>query len=70
LLQRYTEQHPDIVSVRKLIKDLEEQKRKEVLELRKAAMAAPAAGFGGAGGNGNLAQQEMSRMLAMTEVQV
>ena len=70
LLQRYTEQHPDIVSGRKLIKDLEEQKRKEVLELRKAAMAAPAGNFGGAGGNGNLAQQEMSRMVAMTEVQV
>jgi hypothetical protein len=30
-------QHPDIVSTRKLLKELEEQKRKEAAELRKAA---------------------------------
>lgn len=67
LLQRFTEQHPDIISTRKLIKDLEEQKRKEVAELRKAAIAAPAA----AGGPGaNMVQQELSRMLAAAEVQV
>ena len=41
LLQRYTEQHPDIVSARKTIKDLEAQKTKEQQELRKVAMAAP-----------------------------
>lgn len=65
-LQRFTEQHPDIVSARKLIKDLEEQKRKEVIELRKAAAAAPAT----SNGNANLASQEMTRLLATTEVQV
>lgn len=27
LLQRYTEQHPDVVGARRLIKDLEDQKR-------------------------------------------
>jgi len=68
LLQRYTEQHPDIVGTRKLIKDLEAQKVKEVAELRKAAMAAPPTTGGGVGGN--LAYQEMNRLLATTEVQV
>lgn len=67
LLQRYTEQHPDIVNVRRLIKELEEQKRREVAELRKIAMAQPAQAQ--AGGI-NLAIQEMARLLATSEVQV
>ena len=67
LLQRYTEQHPDIVNVRRLIKELEEQKRREVAELRKIAMAQPAQAQ--AGGS-NLAVQEMARLLATSEVQV
>jgi polysaccharide chain length determinant protein (PEP-CTERM system associated) len=67
LLQRYTEQHPDIVSVRRLIKELEEQKRREVAELRKIAMSQPVQA---PGGSANLAVQEMSRLLATTEVQV
>ena len=64
LLQRYTEQHPDIVSARKTIKDLEAQKTKEQQELRKVAMAAPV------GNNNSLAAQELTRLLATTEVQV
>jgi polysaccharide chain length determinant protein (PEP-CTERM system associated) len=66
LLQRFTEQHPDIVSTRKLIRDLEEQKKKEVQELRKAAMATPAV----SSTSGNLAYQEMNKLLATSEVQV
>ncbi|MDC8786180.1 XrtA system polysaccharide chain length determinant [Roseateles koreensis] len=69
LLQRYTDQHPDVINARKTIKDLEAQKRKEVIELRKAAMAAPLLG-GPSGGSTNLAYQEMGRLLANYEVQV
>lgn len=67
LQQRYTDLHPDIVAARRLIKELEEQKAKEVAELRKAALASP----GGAGiGSGNLAVQELGRMLASSDMQV
>lgn len=68
LLQRYTDQHPDIITTRKLIKDLEEQRKKEIAELRKAAMNMPTASVGQSGGS--MAMQEMVRLLATTEVQV
>ncbi|HEY4080388.1 MAG TPA: XrtA system polysaccharide chain length determinant [Burkholderiaceae bacterium] len=64
LLQKYTEQHPDVVTTRKLIKDLQEQKRKEVAELRKRNLAMPTV----AGGT-NPAMQELARLLAGAEVQ-
>ncbi|MBX9715213.1 MAG: chain length-determining protein [Burkholderiaceae bacterium] len=67
LLQRFTEEHPDVVTTRKLLRDLEDQKKKEVKELRKAAMAAPAM----AAANGSsLVSQELNRLLANSEVQV
>ena len=66
LLQRFTEQHPDIVSTRKLLKELEEQKKKEVRELRKAAMSVPS----GSSNNTNLVYQELSKIMATAEVQV
>jgi polysaccharide chain length determinant protein (PEP-CTERM system associated) len=75
LLQRYTEAHPDVVTTKRLIKDLEDQKKKEVEELKKRA-AATAAANAAAGGTGmgsvneSVAVQELNRMLATAEVQV
>jgi polysaccharide chain length determinant protein (PEP-CTERM system associated) len=70
LLQRYTEAHPDVAGTRRLIKDLEEQKKKEMAELRKAAMATAAAAGPGSGPGLSLAAQELSRVVASSEVQV
>ncbi len=71
LLQRYTEQHPDVVSTRRLIADLEDQKRKEVTELRRRAALQPKPVVGMPGGPiESLAVQELNRMLATAEVQV
>lgn len=65
LLQRFTEQHPDVAGARRLIRELEELKRKEVAELRRAAINNP-----GVPAAASLEQQEMSRLLANAEVQV
>ncbi len=68
LLQRYTDAHPDIITTRRLIKELEEQKRREVAELRKAALASPVPVL--ATSTQNAATQELSRLLANSEVMV
>ena len=64
LLQRFTEAHPEVAGTRRLIKELEEVRRKEVQELRKTAMVSPASSS-----TSTLANQELNRMLATSEVQ-
>lgn len=65
LLQRFTEQHPDVVGTRRMIKELEDIKQKEVTELRKTAVPSPESAS-----TNSLAYQELNRMLAGSEVQV
>ena len=69
LLQRYTDQHPDIINTRRLLAELDDQKKREVAELRKVAAAAPPPAQM-LSGNANLAMQEMGRLMATAEVQV
>ena len=67
LLQRYTEQHPEVTAARRLVSELEAQKQKEIQELRRAVTAAPSAP---AGAGASLASQELNRVLAISEIQV
>jgi polysaccharide chain length determinant protein (PEP-CTERM system associated) len=70
LMQRYTDQHPDVITTRRLIKDLEDQKKREMAELRKVAMAQAAAAGPSSNPNSSLAAQELGRVVAGAEVQV
>ena len=69
LLQRYTESHPDIVFGRRMLRDLEDQKKKELAELRRLAVSARTLSPG-ANQVSTLAMQELSRIVATAEVQV
>lgn len=65
LLQRYTEQHPDVLNARRLLKELNEQRRKEIAELRRQAQANPNESLM----TTNPALVELSRVAAAAEVQ-
>ena len=63
LLQRFTDQHPDVVGTRRLIKELQEQKRQEVVARKKAALANPTV----SSANSNPVYQQMKVSLAEGE---
>ncbi len=65
LLQRYTESHPDVVGARRIIRELEQQKVKDVEELRKAAIANPSVLA-----NSSAASSELKRELTAAESRV
>lgn len=66
LLQRFTEQHPDVVNGRRLLRDLEEQRTREVAQLKKDAQDNPTL----PSMESNPVLYELSRVLAASEVQV
>jgi polysaccharide chain length determinant protein (PEP-CTERM system associated) len=64
LLQRFTEQHPDVINGRRLLKELDEQKRKELAELQRQVLANPNQSLV----TNNPALVELSRVAASSEV--
>lgn len=65
LLQRYTEAHPDVVSTRHLLAELEATRTQEMGRLRKSTLQNPVAPP-----ISSVAYQELYRVLAAQEVQV
>jgi polysaccharide chain length determinant protein (PEP-CTERM system associated) len=66
MLQRFTEKHPDVVSTRRLIKELEVQKQEEIIARRKTALANPAA----ASVNSSPVYQQLKVSLSETEARI
>lgn len=65
LLQRYTDQHPDVISAKRLIRDLEEQKRLEIAQRRKMVAGKPPATV-----NSNPVYQQLKISLNEAEARV
>jgi polysaccharide chain length determinant protein (PEP-CTERM system associated) len=65
LLQRFTDKHPDVVTTRRLIKDLEEKKQEEIAARRKATAANPSSSA-----SVNPVQQQLKVSLSETEARV
>lgn len=65
LLQRYTDLHPDVVGTRRMIKELEEQKREEIAARKKVGVSSPASVA-----NTNPVYQQLKISLAESEATV
>ena len=65
LLQRFTDQHPDVIGARRLIKELEEQKKQEIAARKKAAAANPSSSV-----NANPVYQQLKVSLSETEANI
>lgn len=66
MLLRYTDEHPDVVNARRVIKELEEQKRKEIESRRAEGTDKAAAGAAAV----NPVVQQMEMVLAQAEAKV
>lgn len=65
LLQKYTDMHPDVIGTRRLIKDLEQQKREEIITRQKFAAVNPGSSI-----SSNPVYQQMKVSLAEAEANV
>jgi len=65
MLQRFTEKHPDVISARRLVKDLEEQKREAIVARRQAAVNSPATAI-----PANPVQQQLAISISEAEASV
>lgn len=65
LLQRFTDRHPDVVGTRRMISELEEQKKSEIAERKKAASSSPVSTA-----NSNPVYQQLKISLAENEATV
>ena len=70
LLQRYTEQHPDVIGARRMIKELEEQKRQDIAARKRAMATQASAPVSNTSINNNPVYQQLKVSLAESEANV
>lgn len=65
LMQRFTEAHPDVTNTRRMIRELEEQKKREIADLQKQAEANPQVLV-----DSDPVLSDLSRVVSQSDVQV